>query len=156
MIMRDYCATRAVKKRMTAVQYPSGPPGVHRTVSRSAGLELVSYASSSLITRFVFPTHGHQSADKRSLTTVSRSDIRLIQFSDSSALGFGPEVALNWLFPYPLVTRAHPHTLGAPYDTCCMMRSASPHRTSVHTPRQRTATKRLRIVTVGSCGSGGR
>jgi hypothetical protein len=31
------------------VQYPSGPPGVHRTVSRSAGLELVSLASSSLI-----------------------------------------------------------------------------------------------------------
>ena len=28
--------------------YPSGPPGVHRTVSRSAGLELVSLASSSI------------------------------------------------------------------------------------------------------------
>jgi hypothetical protein len=34
---------------------------------------------------------------------ASRSDIRLIQYSDSSALGL---VALNWLFPYPLITPA--------------------------------------------------
>jgi hypothetical protein len=34
-----------------------------------------------------FPTHGQQSAAKGSSTTVSRSDIRLIQHLDSSALG---------------------------------------------------------------------
>ena len=33
-----------------------------------------------------FSTHGQQSAAKGSLTTVSRSDIRLIQHLDSSAL----------------------------------------------------------------------
>jgi hypothetical protein len=32
-----------------------------------------------------FSTHGHQSAAKGSLTTVSRSDIRLIQYFDSLA-----------------------------------------------------------------------
>jgi hypothetical protein len=56
-----------------------------------------------------FSTHGQQSAANGSLTTVSRSDIRLIQHLDSSALGFGPEVALNWLFPYPIL----PPTPGA-------------------------------------------
>jgi hypothetical protein len=34
-----------------------------------------------------FPTNGQQSAAKGSSTTVSRSDIRLIQHLDSSALG---------------------------------------------------------------------
>jgi hypothetical protein len=34
-----------------------------------------------------FSTHGHLSAAKGSSTTVSRSDIRLIQYLDSSALG---------------------------------------------------------------------
>jgi hypothetical protein len=47
-----------------------------------------------------FSTHGHQSAAKGSLTTVSRFDIRLIQHFDSSALWFdGPEVALIGYFP---------------------------------------------------------
>jgi hypothetical protein len=69
MIMRDYCVSRALKKRNDCASraviahcedgtlegevppgpVPSSPPGVHRTVSRSAGLELVSLASSSLI-----------------------------------------------------------------------------------------------------------
>jgi hypothetical protein len=49
------------------------------------------------------PTHGQQSAAQGSSTTVSRSDIRLIQHV---LLGswFGPEVALDWLFPHPLST----------------------------------------------------
>jgi hypothetical protein len=47
-----------------------------------------------------FSTHGQQSAAKGSSTTVSRSDIRLIQYLDSSALdlvwsGGGSD----WLFP---------------------------------------------------------
>jgi hypothetical protein len=50
-----------------------------------------------------FSTHGHQSKAKGSSTTVSRDNIRLIQHLDSSASWFGPEVALNWLFPYPLL-----------------------------------------------------
>ena len=54
-----------------------------------------------------FSTHGQQSAAKGSSTAVSRSDIRLIQYLDSSALGFGPEVALNRLFPYPRITLSH-------------------------------------------------
>jgi hypothetical protein len=50
-----------------------------------------------------FSSHGHQSAAKGSSTTVSRSAIRLIQPFDFSALwSDGPEVALNWLFPYPI------------------------------------------------------
>jgi hypothetical protein len=49
-------------------------------------------------------THGQQSAAQGSSTTVSRSDIRLIQHLDSSAHGMAPEVALNWLFPDPLIT----------------------------------------------------
>jgi hypothetical protein len=50
-----------------------------------------------------FSTHGHQSAAKGSSTTVSRSAIRLIQPFDFSALwSDGPEVALNWLFSYPI------------------------------------------------------
>jgi hypothetical protein len=46
-----------------------------------------------------FSTHGQQSAAQGSSTPVSRSDIRLIQHFDPSALGLGPEVAHNWLFP---------------------------------------------------------
>jgi hypothetical protein len=49
-----------------------------------------------------FSAHRHLSAAQGSSTTVSRSDIRLIQYLDSSALwSDGPEVALNWLFPFP-------------------------------------------------------
>jgi hypothetical protein len=51
-----------------------------------------------------FSTHGQLSAAQGSSTAVSRSDIRLIQHLDSSALGLAPEVALNWLLPYPLIT----------------------------------------------------
>jgi hypothetical protein len=52
-----------------------------------------------------FSTHGQQSAAKGRSTTVSRSDIRLIRYLDFSALwSDGPEVALNWRFPYPLIT----------------------------------------------------
>jgi hypothetical protein len=51
-----------------------------------------------------FSTHGQLSAEKGSSTTVSRSDIRLIQYLDSSALGLVRRLALNWLFPYPLIT----------------------------------------------------
>jgi hypothetical protein len=51
-----------------------------------------------------FSAHGQQSAAKGSSTTVSRSDIRLIQHFGLLGSWFGPEVALNWLFPYPLIT----------------------------------------------------
>jgi hypothetical protein len=52
-----------------------------------------------------FSTHGQQSAAQGSSTTVSRSDIRLIQYLDSSALGFGQEVALNCYFPIHVLPR---------------------------------------------------
>jgi hypothetical protein len=50
-----------------------------------------------------FSTHGHQSAAKGSLTTVSRSDIRIIQHLDSSALGLVRRWRLIWLprCPFP-------------------------------------------------------
>jgi hypothetical protein len=47
---------------------------------------------------------------------------RLIQYLDSSAHGFGPEVALNWLFPYPRITpppqREHQPV---PYCACSVL-----------------------------------
>jgi hypothetical protein len=55
-----------------------------------------------------------QPAAKGSSTTVSRSDIRFIQHSDSSALwSDGPEVALNWHFPLSHITRMGNHLWGA-------------------------------------------
>jgi hypothetical protein len=54
-----------------------------------------------------FSTHGHQSAAQGSLTTVSRSDIRLIQHLDSSAHGLVRRWRLIGKFPYPLLTRGH-------------------------------------------------
>jgi hypothetical protein len=46
-----------------------------------------------------FFTHGQQSAAKGSSTTVSRSDIRLIQHLDSSALGLVRRWRLIGYFP---------------------------------------------------------
>jgi hypothetical protein len=51
-----------------------------------------------------FSTHEQQSAGKGSSTTVSRSDIRLIKHFGLLGSWFGQEVALNWLFRYPLTT----------------------------------------------------
>jgi hypothetical protein len=58
-------------------------------------------------------THGQQSAAQGSSTAASRSDIsdiRLIQYLDSSALGWSG-VALHWQLPYPLLP---PAAHGAP------------------------------------------
>jgi hypothetical protein len=55
-----------------------------------------------------FSTHGQQSAAKGSSTTVSRSDIRLIQHLDSSALGLVQRWLLIGHFPlhlFPPVAR---------------------------------------------------
>jgi hypothetical protein len=49
-----------------------------------------------------FSTHGHQSAAQGSPTTVSRSDIRLIQYLDSSALGLVRRWRLIGYFPIHL------------------------------------------------------
>jgi hypothetical protein len=59
-----------------------------------------------VVTRFAASTtHGQVFAAQKSPTTVSRSNIRLIQHFDSSAHSFGlDEVALNQLFPHPLIT----------------------------------------------------
>ena len=48
-----------------------------------------------------FSTHGQLSAAKGSLTAVSRSDIRLIQHFDSSALGLVRRWLLIGYFPFP-------------------------------------------------------
>jgi hypothetical protein len=51
-----------------------------------------------------FSTHGQHPQPKAAQPLSQRSDIRLIQYLDSSR--FGLEVALNWLFPYPLINPA--------------------------------------------------
>jgi hypothetical protein len=57
-----------------------------------------------------FSTHGQQSAAKGSSTTVSRSDIRLIQHLDSSAHGLVRRKLLIGYFPIHLLTTpAHPY-----------------------------------------------
>jgi hypothetical protein len=50
-----------------------------------------------------FSTHGQQSAAKGSLTTVSRSDIRLLQYFDCSALGLVRRWRLIGYFPIHLL-----------------------------------------------------
>jgi hypothetical protein len=68
---------------------------------------------------------------------LSQLDIRLIQHFDSSALWFdGPEVALNWAFPYPIL----------PPGVRTWWRSVEP--TSWHTSSYRTCS--LRIMVEGS------
>jgi hypothetical protein len=75
---------------------------------------------------------------KGSSTTVSRTDIRSIQYLDSSAHGFVQEVALNWLFPYPLVTPTH--TPGVSLRTLHEV-SLSPTRCTVPSLLPRSATR---------------
>jgi hypothetical protein len=58
-----------------------------------------------------FSTHGQQSAAKGSSTTASRSDIRLIQHLDSSALGLVRRWRLIGYSPFqvvPLTPEGHP------------------------------------------------
>jgi hypothetical protein len=50
-----------------------------------------------------FSTHGQLSAAQGSSTTVSRSDIRLIQYLDSSALGLARRWLLIGYFPFHLL-----------------------------------------------------
>jgi hypothetical protein len=70
---------------------PHAPPSLIPTVNGNTVLS--------------FSTHGHQSAAKGSLTTVSRSDIRVIQHLDSSALGLVRGTSL--VLPRPLSTPMH-------------------------------------------------
>jgi hypothetical protein len=64
---------------------------LHRTVSRIPTVNGNTVRS--------FSTHGQQSAAKGSLNTVSRSDFRLIQHLDSSALGLVRRWRLIGYFP---------------------------------------------------------
>jgi hypothetical protein len=59
-----------------------------------------------------FSTHGQRSAAKGSSTTVSRSDIRLIQHLDSSARG----LVRRWLLIgyFPILYNPHPHPHPSP------------------------------------------
>jgi hypothetical protein len=81
-----------------------------------------------------FSTHGQLSAAQGSSTTVSRSDIRLIQHFDSSALGLVRRWLLNWPFPSPLITTKQTAGCGP-----CV---AEPRRAT----RRRRWTRRLRCV----------
>jgi hypothetical protein len=86
-----------------------------------------------------FPTHGQLSAAKGGSATVSRSDIRLIQYLDSSALWFdGAEVALIGYFPIP-------------YYLTCTMLSACASAAAFSTSCARSSSE-----AVTSCESQGR
>jgi hypothetical protein len=65
-----------------------------------------------------FSTHGQQSAAQGSSTTVSRSDIRLIQYLDSSALG----LVRRWLLTAPILPPARDVTTGD-HPTSCLTAS---------------------------------
>jgi hypothetical protein len=76
-----------------------------------------------------FSTHGHLAAVQGSSTTVSRSDIRLIQHLDSSAHGLVPRWRLIGCFLILYYPDAHSaphrtashlvHALSAPWVGCC-------------------------------------
>ena len=65
--------------------YPRIPPESLRVNPNCTALSLIPTVDGNTVRSF--STHGQQSAAKGSSTTVSRSDIRLIQHLDSSALG---------------------------------------------------------------------
>jgi hypothetical protein len=97
---------REGKKQGMAVQAPTGSP-------RPSPAQHQLHTTPSLIptvdgnTVRSFSTYGHQSAAQGSSTTVSRSDIRLIQYLDSSALGLVRRWLLIGYFPIHLL----PHTI---------------------------------------------
>jgi hypothetical protein len=71
-----------------SLSYTPPPPTAHSLIPTVNGNTLRS-----------FSTHEQQSAAKGSSTTVSRSDIRLIQHFDSSALGSVRRWLLIGYFP---------------------------------------------------------
>jgi hypothetical protein len=80
-----------------------------------------------------FSTHGQQSTSKGSLTTVSRSDIRLIQYLDSSALGLVRRWLLIGYFPIhllPLSSSTNPGTREHMALHCTTIDTHSTHDTS--------------------------
>ena len=97
--------------------------GLARTVAVRAPTHPPSCTASSLIpngsTIRSFSTHGQQSAAKGSSTTVSRSDIRLIQLLGSSAHGLVRRwrlvgYSLSTLITLPPAPRAHAFTTRQP------------------------------------------
>jgi hypothetical protein len=68
-----------------------------------------------------FSTHGQQSAAQGSSTTVSRSDLRLIQYLDSSALGLVLRWRLIGYFPIHLSPSlsAHSHAVADTLASSC-------------------------------------
>jgi hypothetical protein len=56
-----------------------------------------------MVTRFATSPPTDNCPQPKEAQPLSQLDIRLIQHFDSSALwSDGPEVALNWPFPYPI------------------------------------------------------
>jgi hypothetical protein len=88
-----------------------------------------------------FSTHGQQSAAKGSSTTVSRSDIRLIQHLDSSAHG----LVRRWLLIgyFAILHNPPPCTCG-----CCRARGAVVVRGTLRV-REHSAGATLRLILCG-------
>jgi hypothetical protein len=67
-----------------------------------------------MVTRFAASLRTDISPQPKEAQPLSQLDIRLIQHFDSSALwSDGPEVALNWLFPYPIQPPHRDNSRGA-------------------------------------------
>jgi hypothetical protein len=80
---------------------PSTTPDLRRCVDTNCtALSLITSLISNTVRNF--PTHGQLSQPKEA-QPLSQLDIRLMEHFDLSALwSDGPEVALNWPFPYPI------------------------------------------------------
>ena len=85
-----------------------------------------------MVTRFATSPPTDNYPQPKEAQPLSQLEIRLIQYLDSSALWFdGPEVALNWLFTYPIPNPS------APSDAVpeARLQAVTPHSVEVLDPR---------------------
>jgi hypothetical protein len=80
---------------------PLPPPALPKVDTNCTAPSLIPTVDGNTVRSFSGTDNSPQRKEAQPLS--HGSDIRLIQHLDASALGFGPEVALNWLFPYPLI-----------------------------------------------------
>jgi hypothetical protein len=79
------------------IVHPNRPHPPTQVETNCTALSLIPTVNGNMVRSF--STHGHQSAAKGSLTTVSCSDIRLIQHLDSSGHGLVRRWRLIGYFP---------------------------------------------------------
>jgi hypothetical protein len=98
------CAVHGRAASEPASATPATTTGTHTLMSQHQLHRTVSLIPTVNDTTFrSFSTHGQQSAARGNLTTVSRSDIRLIQHLDSSAHGLVRRWLLTGYFPIHLL-----------------------------------------------------